>query len=388
MSNDDPNPGERPEDEPIVIGAGLRHIEESVRAELHREADRIQPHDRLDAILAEAHRAESHLAGSDPVGSGRHRWLLPVAAAALAGIAALGVWIAKQAPTPPPPAATQTTATQTATTTTEGTPTSAQPTSSAATSAPVVTTRATVPVYYVGSRTGGGTGSTALVLFREFTPADVAAPGDAASKAKAALERAVGAGPADASYQPMWEGVRVEGVSEASGEIRVTLSTGARGLSESEARIAVQQLVWTATAAVGKGNLPVRFALADGSTTLAGDLTTGQTYTRPTGQMAVYEVLSPIWIDEPSRDATLKTGRVTVSGIASTFEANVQWKIVLGGQEVASGHTTAKEAGPARAAYSFTTDPLPAGDYVVQVFETSPKDGSVSAMATMPFTLK
>ncbi|WP_347351445.1 Gmad2 immunoglobulin-like domain-containing protein [Intrasporangium sp.] len=384
MSTDDRHPDGRPDDEPVVIGTGLRHVEDSLRVELHRQAGHIQPHDRLDAILAEAHGTESAAGGPGAVGSRRHRWLLPVAAAALAAIAAVGIWVARQ-PTPTTPStASPTTATapRTATSPTQGTATSP----STDTSAPVVTTRETVPVYFVGPRTGSGSGQ--LVLFREFTGADVDRPGDAAAKASAALEKAVAEGPAGAPYRALWQGVRVEAVSVSSGEIRVTLSTGRPGLTESESRIAVQQLVWTATAAVGKGNLPVRFTLADGSTTLAGALTTGQTYTRPTGDMAVYEVLSPIWIDAPSRGQQLKPGKVNVSGTASTFEANVQWTLLRAGRQVGSGHTTAAIAAPERGAYRFATGALPAGEYVVRVFETSPKDGSVSAVATMPFTLK
>jgi hypothetical protein len=241
-----------------------------------------------------------------------------------------------------------------------------------------------LPVYYVGPRTDG---STSLVLFREFGSIDVAGAGDAADKATAALAEAIAGGPT-AAYRPMWKGVEVDKVTVTATEIDVTLSTGAKGLSASEGEIAVDQLVWTAQAAVAKGNLPVRFTLADGATTLAGNAQTNHAYTRPTDDMAVWAILSPVWIDAPSRGEILPAGKVTVTGIASTNEANVQWAITQGGTAVASGHTTAEVSAPSRGKYSFTTIALPAGDYVVKVFETSMKDGSVSAAATMPFTLK
>ncbi|EWT06927.1 hypothetical protein N864_11830 [Intrasporangium chromatireducens Q5-1] len=390
MSTDDRNEGRRPEDDTVVIGAGLQPVEETLRGELHREAGSIRPHDRLDSILAEAHGSQLTDAATDPVESGRHRWLLPVAAAALAAVIAGGVWVANRPTSTAPPAASPTTTSQPSATSgtatssgTETMSTSASTTGSG--SAPVPAQTVSLPVYYAGPRTDG---STQLVLFREFGPAQVAAPGDAGAKATAALEQAVAGGPSGAAYQPLWQGVQVEQVTVKADRIDVSLSTGARGLDAGQGQVAVDQLVWTAQAAVGKGNLPVHFTLADGSTALAGDLTTDKAYTRPTDEMAVWEVLSPLWIDSPSRGEVVPAGAVTVTGVASTNEANVQWKIAKSGTTIATGHTTAAVSAPARGAYSFTTDPLPAGDYVVTVFETSMKDGSVSAMATRPFTVK
>lgn len=384
MTSDDRDRRGRPEDEPTVIGSGLHDVERSLRAGLEREAASIRPRERLDAILAQAHGGD--LRPADSLASRWQRWLLPVAVAALVALVAVGIWVVRQpVPTPPPAASTTSSAAPTPTsgtaTTTQGTPTTGS------TPVPAPGHTSPVPVYYVGPRTDG---STTLVLFREFTKAEIAQPGDAAATATAALEQAVADGPVGAPYRPMWQGVRVDKVTVTSGEIDVTLSTGAKGLDQAEGQVAVQQLVWTAQAAVNKGNLPVRFSLADGSTTIAGDLTTGQTYVRPTGD-AANRLLSPVWISEPSRGQALKAGKVTVSGVASTFEASVQWEIGRLGtpdKAVASGHTTASAGAPARGEYSFVVGPLPVGDYVVTVFETSPKDGSMSAVATMPFTLE
>jgi hypothetical protein len=386
MSTDDRNEGHR-HDETVVIGAGLQHLEESVRAQLRREAEAVRPHDRLDAILAEAHgSAVSDPETSPGATSGGHRSLLPVAAAALVALAAVGVWVANRPAQTPTPAAPQPTSTsQSATSGTESTATSSPTSSQESGSGPVATQTETVPVYYVGPRSDG---SSNLVLFREFGSAQVSAPGDASAKAAAALEQAIAGSPAGAGYRPLWQDVEVDKVEVTGAEIDVALSTGAKGLSANEGRIAVEQLVWTAQAAVGKGNLPVRFTLADGGKTLAGGENTDHTYTRPSDDMAVWAILSPVWIDSPSRGESLPVGKVTVSGVASTNEANVQWEISQGGKSLDSGHTTAEVAAPQRGKYTFTTTALPAGDYTVKVFETSMKDGSVSAAATMPFTLK
>ncbi|MGN6753729.1 MAG: Gmad2 immunoglobulin-like domain-containing protein, partial [Intrasporangium sp.] len=384
MNTDDRNDGHRPEDETVVIGAGLQHVEETVRAQLHREAAAIRPQDRLDAILAEAHGAQLSDADADAGASGRHRWLLPVAAAAVAAAVASGIWVANRPAQTPPPAASPVSPTQqsstsspTASTTPESTSSSPADTGNSAALCAKPTSGVSLcndtqarwvlplPVYYVGPRTDG---STSLVLFREFGLIDVATRDDAADKATAALAEAVAGGPAGAAYRPMWKGVEVDKVTVTAAEIDVTLSTGAKGLSASEGQIAVDQLVWTAQAAVGKGNLPVRFTLADGGATLAGDARTDHAYTRPTDEMAVWAILSPVWIDAPSRGESLPAGKVTVTGIASTNEANVQWAITKGGTTVASGHTTADVSAPSRGEYSFTTTALPAGDYVVKVF--------------------
>lgn len=365
MSTDRPSPAGRPEDGPNHVGAELDGVEALSGHDLHQGADTVP-------------------ASGDPVSS-RRRWLLSLAAVAAIAVSATGVWLSRQ-PTQTPPPAAQTTAPSSQATSTTGTMTSTPP----ATTAPPVAASTSVPVYFVGPRTRAAS-DTSLVLFREFTRADVATRGDAASKAKAALEQAVGVPPADSSYRRLWAGVTVGSVSVSSGLIQVTLSTGAQGLINSEGQIAVDQLVWTAQAAVNQGNLPVRFMLADGSTRLAGDLSAGQTYTRATDDVASWAILSPIWIDSPGRGQTLPAGKVTVSGVASTNEANVQWEVGRLGppdKTVSSGHTTAAVGAPARGAYSFTTPSLPAGDYMVTVFETSMKDGSMSSVATMPFTLK
>lgn len=385
MTTDDRDRVGRGEDEPTVIGGGLHDVEASLRAGLEREVAGIRPRERLDAILARAHGEDLRSADGNSLASRWQRWLLPVAVAAMVALVAVGIWVVRQpVPTPPPAASSTSSAVQTPTSGTATTSTEGTPTTGSTTTVPGGTRAMTVPVYYLGPVADG---STKLVLFREFTSTQVPSPGEPADQATTALQEAVVGGPPGAPYRPMWRGVRVDRVTVTSSEIGVTLSTGAKGLDPAEGRIAVQQLVWTAQAAVNEGNLPVRFSLADGSTTLAGDLTTGQTYLRPTGEAAA-QLLSPVWISEPSRGQALKAGPVKVTGVASTFEANVQWRVLRAGQVVASGHTTASVSAPGRGTYEFTTGPLPVGDYAVQVFDTSAKDGSVSASATMPFTLK
>lgn len=390
--SDDRQRDRHPEDEPIVIGAGLHDVEHRVRATLADEASKVEPTDRLDAILAAAHSSDR---GTDPravaSASWRQRLLVPVAAAAVVAAVVGGIWVSQRPATSPVPGGPSSSPVPTASATTgSGTSTTSAPSSTAGANVPPATARVSLPVYFVGPRT---TGSTQLVLFREFLAAGLPDPATDEAKVLTALRGALAPAPAGSGYAQPWAGVAVEDVTVVSDQITVTLTRGAPGLDPSQGRLAVQQLVWTATAALGKGNVPVRFVLADGSTALAGDLSTDQTYTRPTGNTAVSEVLSPVWIDSPSRDAVLPAGRVTVKGVASTFEANVEWEILSDPSGSSgsgmSGFTTADAAGPERGAYRFTTsDPLPAGSYTLRVFETSAKDGSVSALAETTFTVR
>jgi len=77
-----------------------------------------------------------------------------------------------------------------------------------------------------------------------------------------------------------------------------------------------------------------------------------------------------------------------VTGRAEVFEANVEWALEdADGVEVASGFTTADEAFTL-APYAFTVaDEVPAGDYVLVVFETSPEDGERSVVTSMPLRI-
>ena len=81
--------------------------------------------------------------------------------------------------------------------------------------------------------------------------------------------------------------------------------------------------MWTVQAALGS-SLPVHFELADGSTDVAPGHAASTSYTRPSDPIAVLGQVAPIWVDEPARGSVVKAGApLTVSGVASTFEANV-----------------------------------------------------------------
>ena len=142
--------------------------------------------------------------------------------------------------------------------------------------------------------------------------------------------------------------------------------------SEGEA-LAIQQLLWTASSAderiaairITRDGAPVE--------SLAGHVdTTGEIRKPPT-----YEVFAPIWILEPAQGATVQGAAFEISGMATTFEANVVWALERDGVQVRGGSTTAAEAAPAWAPWRVAITDLPAGEYVISAAEYSAQDGSL-----------
>lgn len=390
--------------EPALIGAGLRPVEDRLRRALDDEARSIAPADRLGAILADANAPRAGAASPD---RRARRWLVPAAAAAAALLVAGTAWVVSRPGTPTsPPVASTPTAVQTATGgRSSGTPSpgpstgpSSVPTQTAtgptapassgpsapsgtATNVPPATTTAVLPVYYLGPLV---TGSDRVRLFREFVPATVAAPATPESKALGALRLATGAVPAGSGYRAAWADVTVESVAVGGDVVTVRLSSGTTDTSG----LAAEQLAWTVQAALGQ-TLPVRFELADGGSLVAPGHPVSSTVTRPTDPLAVLEQVAPIWVDEPRRGADVAAGAaLRVSGVASVFEANVEWELLRGGARVDSGFTTASEAAPARGTYAFRTKAVPAGDYVLRVFATSADSGAPIAEQRVPVTAR
>jgi hypothetical protein len=402
MNTDPSRPGETPADQPSIDGGGLRLVEDRLRRSLEAEANAITPTDRLGAILDEGHAGTgfagtSRASRSSGPGSRHHRWILPAAAAATAVLVTGTVWAVSRPPAQTPPVAATPTAVATPTpgassaTPSSGrssvpTQTAAQPSTpapSATTGAqPPATTTVSVPVYYLGPVAAG---SGQMRLFREFVSSDLPSPSVPSGNAVTALRLAMGPAPAGSPYHSAWTGVTAESVTAGGSSITVRLSSGTRDATP----LAAEQLVWTVQAALGS-SLPVHFELADGSTDVAPGHAASTSYTRPSDQMAVLGQVAPIWVDEPARGSVVKAGApLTVSGVASTFEANVQWQLLREGKVVDSGFTTASRGAPARGSYTFPTkQSLTAGAYVLRVFATSANDGSTVAEQVVPFTAR
>jgi hypothetical protein len=369
-------------------------VERQLRHALAVEASRIQPADRLDEVLRTAHEAGPASDGIRP-----RRWLGPVSIAATVALIAGGAWAATHRGTdqllPSPPASNgpgpsvttgQPTGSSTSpsTSTTSGAPTSGGPT----VAPPAGLTTVSLPVYFVGP-IGDSKGTDKL--FREFLPGSLPRGASAAQRAKAALALAVAASPggSSAGYLQPWSGQTVGDVTVTDRTITVGLANGGvSGLSAETQRLAVQELVWTAQAAVGKGTIPVRFAVADGSGALFGRFPTSQTYNRP-GKDQLFQDLAPVWVTTPGRGQVLPASKpVLLQGQAIVFEAAVSWQLNRGQTQVKAGHTTATAGAPAQGSYSVDLGLLTPGDYSVRVFEVSMADGSVAAQQTVGFTVR
>jgi hypothetical protein len=256
--------------------------------------------------------------------------------------------------------------------------------------APGASQDATVPTYLVGA-VGGAGANRRYGLFREFVTAPVPQGAAPAQRAQAALTAAMGTA-TGRGQQPVlrpWADTAVSGVTVADAGITVELSdAGPTGLPHEQARLAVQGLVWTATAAVGQGNLPVRFSVAGGATSLLGAYPTSAAYSRPAADLS-YQDLAPIWVDAPAAGAGLPSGRpVVASGTATVFEATVPWRLTRSGAAVATGVSTASIGAPGRGTWTADLGRLPAGTYTFTAYERSAEDGSVRAQDESTFTVR
>ena len=360
-------------------------VERRLRQALAQDVQQVHPSHRLDTILHEAHEAGPVTATG---GAGARRWVLPLAAAAAVAAIIGGVWWSAQddGPTITPP---QTSGSSQSATGSSTTSPSTSPSASTSTSGPAATQSVSLPVYFVGPI---GDAKPTYKLFRDFIRSELPTGATPAERAKAALVLAINAQPysnTDGYLQP-WSGQAIGDVTVTSTLITVHLANGGSQdavVGDENKRLAVQELVWTAQAAVQQTS-PVRFEVADGSTRLFGSISTDQTFTRPPSDR-LWEDVAPIWVTSPSRDQVLPLAKpVMVEGLAIVFEATVNWQLQRGTTEVATGHAMASIGGPMQGQYSFSLGKLAAGDYTIRVRELSAKDGSVSAEKAVPFTVK
>jgi len=345
-------------------------IERRLRESLRRDAERISPRERRTEILAMAHEQTD-------VTEPTRRWLIPVAAAASVALIAVVAW-----------GVTNTGSSQQTAPAAPSTSSTTGATASASTDVTVATTQVALPAYFVGANSGTG---DRYGLYREFVRTAVPVGATPSQKAKAAVAVAMNAQPFT-NFEPYvqpWSGTKVNDVTVTPSLITITLSgPGASGFTPEQTRLAVQELVWTAQAAVGQGTIPVKFTVADGSTKLFGTYPADTTYNRPAKELW-YEDLAPIWIISPDRGEVFPAAdAVVASGESCAFEATTAWELKKGSTTVKSGSTMASSSCPIRGTWQVNLGVLAAGDYTFRMFEVSMKDGSVSVETSKPFTVK
>ena len=326
-------------------------LEARLRGALAREADAVDPGaDGLRAIRARIAAGE---------GAAGHRWRGPlVAAVAASAVLVAGVAVAANrgdgtprpgpAPATAPPSRGQTPAP----TGPPATPTD-RPTGTA--TAADAGTLDSVPVYAIRM-----VGSQAR-LVREFRR--VPARGDRVTSAVSALALS----PVDPDYTTFWRRPSRLSVRVAASGITVDLSADAfadtnTGTAEVPAT-AVQQLVWTATAAAGRDvPVTVRVDGAKGYDAWGGGVVLGDPMRRDTAFRA------PVWIDSPADRGRLPAGTQHVTGQGAGFEATFVYTVTSGSRRVAAGHVTGTPAGGGYGWWTFDLRlRLPRGTYTVTV---------------------
>lgn len=94
-----------------------------------------------------------------------------------------------------------------------------------------------------------------------------------------------------------------------------------------------------------------------------------------------------ITVSRPLANARV-TSPLTIAGDASVFEATLQWRLTdSAGRVLAQGIATATAGAPARGTYTVVaTFVPPATDTIgiVEVFERSPRDGSIDEIVRVP----
>lgn len=347
----------------------LRHFEEGVRHVLNEKASGIDPHDRLDAILA--------------VGAPMKRrtgyWLIG-AAAVFVLVAALGIGYMLQNRTQ---AMTSSAGAAPAPNDRAGAQSESSAPEKTSTTAVVPAATWAMPVYEVVT----GTSTQTWLLNRTFITVPDA--GDRTARVQAAITALLSGTTSDGKqiaiygYQQPWTAGTTATVTVADTQIGIVLNqAGATGLGADQQRIAVQSLVWTATAAA-QLNVPVRVEVTGGKAAFAS--TPAGNYARPASTSS-YTDLVPIWADSPTPGATV-TVPVSVTGQACVFEAQFSWELLQGSTVVKSGNTMASIACPDYGTYSITLGSLPSGSYTIRLYDLSMKDGSVFFETRVPFVV-
>lgn len=227
----------------------------------------------------------------------------------------------------------------------------------------------TVPVYFVGETPAG------TRLFREFhriEKSDVTA-----RLVSDVLGAALDGAALDPDYRSDWpedtsvSGVSIDGTS-ADDVVWIDLADQSLrdrpgGMSEEQAQMAVEQLIYTAQAVLQQRQ-PVQFML-DGERT---DMVLGVPTSEPLAAGDPMSVQASVWIISPQHGDTVGT-TFDVEGRGAFFEANVSWQLLQDGQVVQDGFTTAEE-GMTLSPYSFEVTAQP-GDYVLRVYDADMSGG-------------
>lgn len=178
-----------------------------------------------------------------------------------------------------------------------------------------------VPVYFAGDGPGGRT-----VLFREFHRVE----GDPLTEAARLV--AGGGQPDDPDYRTLWPQVEISSVQATDGVLLVEIpsdgfTTRPDGMSRRDARLALQQLVYTLQG-VQQERVPVQIKRGGSDFRLFGlpsDV--------PYEAASALRTLNLVSITSPAEGDTVTGDTLTVTGVANSFEASGPCRLLVDGVE-------------------------------------------------------
>jgi hypothetical protein len=279
--------------------------DDELRRLLSDAVDDVEPRPGLDAIRARTTPEESAM-------NTTRNWLLGAFGAAVATAAVITgvVLVGNDSDTTaedPGPAGSPTAPAD------PSEPSEPAPTSSPASPAPSGQ-GGVVGVYWVGDTPAGPR------LYREFRQNT----GGSSDDLGFAVATALDGGPDDPDYRSGWPKEASFESADFDGEL-VTIGLAGdlhdrpAGMSRAEAEIAVEQLIFTAQAAVQQGRVPVQLLLNGGHS----DQILGVPTAEPLANGPILENLSHVSLTTPEEGQTVAGDALEVSGVANSFEANV-----------------------------------------------------------------
>ncbi|MDO4919413.1 GerMN domain-containing protein [Kocuria sp.] len=223
------------------------------------------------------------------------------------------------------------------------------------------------PVYWVG------TGDQSGYLFREFRSPESTDVADPVARAATMLTSAT---PEDPDYRTLWSPADTVGTSVSpDGTVTVDLPAAAFAtpLSEQDARMALQQMVYTVSAAV------VTAGLLDSSTAKeVRILVDGRTGYRAFGAVTLDDPLTrdsalaaPVWLIDPQTGSDPASPLALFARVLPTVH-DVRWEITADGRRVRGGTVrgASPSTDPSVGTELRTTAELDPGTYVVRVSGT------------------
>ncbi|MFC0622705.1 Gmad2 immunoglobulin-like domain-containing protein [Kribbella deserti] len=361
-------------------------FDDLMRRALRAEADQVQPSD--DGL----HQIRERLARQPrPVVAARsirrHPWLLTAGGAVLGTAATIGLFTVLMDRPPgdleasvPESVATSPTPKQTrvAPTTPAVTPRPSPAPTLSTTIGPEVSPEPTetraVPVYWVGDTVG--IENVGPKLYRTFVPIK----GRAAYEAVLAMTASKADDP---DYRSPWFGAKVNAVQVGSKVITVDFAELPRTkLDKDYAELALQQLVYTVQGTL-QSQAPVKITHNGRDVRTVFGAANALT---PIRRAPLMEVQAFVWINSPT-NGVKTTSPLQVTGIASAFEATVNWQVrnLKTRAVVQTGFTNTAE-GQKHSPYAFTVK-LPAGEYELLVYQESGEDGSITNADSKTFSV-